>query len=423
MKSIAKRIHRAIFTITLICIVVMVASTLLVNESLEDAMLQVEITEDQNFFLAHQKDSTPVVWATPNLVIAHLPKDAPLPADMPKVFAGLPTTYSGEIELGDRTFLVRVQPSKAGILYIAKNITHFEDRAAWFQIALSVVILAIVGLSLLLTVLVSRRIVRPLQSLSNQISGIPAGSSMSRISQDFDDQELHSIAETFNRFLDELESFVKREQSLLNLASHELRTPIAVISGAVDVLEQRNQLSESDRATVARIRSSCAEMGANVNMLLALARRDAAGLHDRQVLDMSQLVGSVLEDLGAGHDVLHRVTQETDARLQVHADATIVRMLLRNLIQNALQHTKQQIQVRIRADSVEIADWGTGLTADQRAVLSGGRQLGQDGSSLNGLGLYIVTLMCERLGWRLEVAQNSSSGTTICVHIPRTQPA
>src|SRR3546814_1838138 len=85
---------------------------------------------------------------------------------MPSIFSGLSIPFSDEIERGDQTYLVRIQPSQAGILYIAKNITHFEDRAAWFQIALGLVILAIVALSLLLTILVSRRIVRPLQRLT-----------------------------------------------------------------------------------------------------------------------------------------------------------------------------------------------------------------------------------------------------------------
>src|SRR3546814_931184 len=98
MKSIAKRIHRAIFVITLVCIVAMVLSVLLVNESLEDAMLQVEITEDQNFFLTHKKDDAPVIWESPNLIIAHLPQGAAAPADMPSIFSGLSIPFSDEIE-------------------------------------------------------------------------------------------------------------------------------------------------------------------------------------------------------------------------------------------------------------------------------------------------------------------------------------
>src|SRR3546814_12735577 len=84
----------------------------------------------------------------------------------------------------------------------------------------------IIAFSLLLAVLSSRRIVIPLKLLSDRISRTPVGSSMPRMETDYMDAELHTIAMTFNRFLEELESYVRREQSLLNLASHELRTQI-----------------------------------------------------------------------------------------------------------------------------------------------------------------------------------------------------
>jgi signal transduction histidine kinase len=423
MISITKRIHRAIFTITLVCIVVMVLSVLLVNESLESAMLQVEITEDQNFYLAHRKSDAPVVWQSPMLAIVHVPKGAPTPPHMPAVFAGLPIPFSDEIERGEDTYLVRIQPSAAGTLYIAKNITHFEDRATWFQIALGIVILVIVALSLLLTILVSRRIVRPLKRLTDQISTLPVGPNMSRIALNFDDSELHSIAETFNRFLDELEAFVKREQSLLNLASHELRTPIAVISGAIDVLEQRGQLSENDRATVARMRRACTEMGLDVNMLLTLARRQTARPHDAETIHVAEMIDAVLDDLSASHQARQRVTVAANAALAVFSDPAMVRMLLRNLIQNALRHTTRKIDIHINAASIDIADQGGGLTRDQQAAISGNLHQVRDGSSLNGLGLYIVTLMCERLGWTLDVAQTSASGTVLKLLVADILPA
>src|SRR5690606_1882219 len=119
--------------------------------------------------------------------------------------------------------------------------------------------LVIIAFSLLLAVLSSRRIVKPLRLLSDRISRTPVGTSMPRMETDYADAELHSIAMTFNRFLDELESHVRREQSLLSLASHELRTPIAVMSGALDILESRNQLSSNDQATLARVRRACDE--------------------------------------------------------------------------------------------------------------------------------------------------------------------
>src|SRR5690606_5879190 len=181
---------------------------------------------------------------------------------------------SAEIELAGQTYLARVETVETGVLYVAKNITHFEKREALFQIALLVMTLVIVAFSLLLAVLSSRRIVRPLKLLSERISGTPVGPAMPRMETDYLDAELHSIAMTFNRFLDELESYVQREQSLLRLASHELRTPIAVMSGALDILESRDQLNPNDRTTLGRIRKACDEMGDNVNILLQLARRE-----------------------------------------------------------------------------------------------------------------------------------------------------
>ena len=56
---------------------------------------------------------------------------------------------------------------------------------------------------------------------------------MQRCHSDYNDREFTDIAESFNRFLTELESHIERERSFVKLASHELRTPLAVISGAL----------------------------------------------------------------------------------------------------------------------------------------------------------------------------------------------
>ncbi|SHH84644.1 HAMP domain-containing sensor histidine kinase [Pollutimonas bauzanensis] len=418
MKSIGRRIYRAILAISLSSMAVMVATVLIVNEDLEDTMLQVEFTEERDVFLQHRPGPDLLVWETANLAVAHIPQGAAMPSNMPAIFSNLPANFSGELERDGKTFLVRVEPSPTGVFYIAKNITHFEDRESLFQIALAVVVLLILGLSLVLAALSSRRIVNPLRRLSDQISDIPVGASMPRIPLDYQDSELHTIALTFNRFLDELESFVKREQSLLNLASHELRTPIAVVSGALDVLEQRRQLNENDQATLARIRRACSEMGANVDMLLKLARREPG--EEKQPLALAQLVEQALEDLEASQDMHARVTVSSRQSATVLAEPTIVRMLLRNLIQNALQHTTRGIQIRLRPGSIEIADEGPGMSAGQQAILAGQKRMNQDGAPLSGLGLYIVTLMCERLKWRLEVVRSGSRGTVIRLH---TAPA
>ncbi|WP_454692650.1 sensor histidine kinase [Achromobacter aloeverae] len=414
-KSISRRVYGAILAVSVVSMVVMVMTVLLVNEDLEHTMLDVEFAQERDFILMNNTGEDVLVWDTPNLAVVFIPSGKPRPKVLPPVFRGLPDNYSAEIKLGAETYLVTVSKVETGLLYVAKNITHFEDREALFEIALIIMTLVIIAFSLLLAVLSSRRIVRPLRLLSERISRIPVGANMPRMETDYADAELHSIAMTFNRFLDELESYVQREQSLLSLASHELRTPIAVMSGAIDILEQRNQLTPNDQATLGRVRRSCDEMRDNVSILLKLARRASAD-QNQEVFDVDLVAQEVIEDLKISHHAGERVTLDAQSPLTINTDPIMVRMLLRNLIQNAVQHTQSDIRVTISENAIAIEDQGSGLTAEQQAILRGERKIVSDGSTLTGLGLYIVTLMTERLGWQLDITQNDNNGTRILLN-------
>lgn len=411
-KSISRRTYRAILTVSIVSMIAMVLTVLLVNEDLEDTMLQIEFAQERDFILMNKTGDDVLLWDTPNLAIVFVPNGKARPAVMPQIFRGLPDHYSGELELHDKTYLVNIDAVATGNLYIAKNITHFEDRESLFQLALLIMTVAIIGFSLLLALLSSRRIVTPLRRLSDHISNVPVGPAMPHIEADYVDEELYSIATTFNRFLDELESYVKREQSLLSLASHELRTPIAVMSGALDILELRDQLNESDKTTLQRVRRSCIEMQNNVEALLKLARRQA-GQDVPDVFDLAPMIREIIEDLKISHLAGDRVTLTADGACEVKTDPVMARMLLRNLIQNALQHTVNDIHIAVSAGLVEIGDQGAGLTKGQQAILLGHKQFSESAAPLSGLGLYVVTLMCERLQWSLNIVQADARGTII----------
>lgn len=411
-KSISRRVYRSILLVSIISMIAMVMTVLLVNEDLEQTMLNVELEQERDFiFMNHTSDEI-LVWDSLNLAAVFVPTGQKPPAELPRIFKGLGNSYSGEVHLNKDTYLVTIKTIQTGQLYIAKNITHFEDREKLFDIALLVMTVVIMLFSLLLATLSSRRIVKPLSLLSERISQIPVGANMPRMPTDYVDAELHSIATTFNRFLDELESYVQREQSLLNLASHELRTPIAVMSGALEVIESRNQLQANDKTTLKRVRRSCDEMRDNVNVLLKLARRGSKVQH-HTLLYVSQIVEELIVDLKASHNIENRISLDATYPLTVNADPVMVRMLLRNLIQNAVQHTQSDIRITLLADQIVIEDGGTGLSPEQQAMLLGNTQATTDGSTLSGLGLYIVTLMMERLGWKLEIRQTNRNGTSI----------
>lgn len=194
---------------------------------------------------------------------------------LPDIFSALPKNYRGEIELDNKTYLVTIETIPGGVLYISKDITHFENQELLFNLALLVISGFSLLLSLFLARYLSRRIAKPLKQLADSISLTQAGTQMQRLGTDYVDIELHSISESFNEFLKQIEQFVQREKNLLNMASHELRTPIAVTLDGLDILEKRSNLSDKDQVTLQRMRQACLVMRTNVDVLLSLARYDA----------------------------------------------------------------------------------------------------------------------------------------------------
>jgi len=405
--SIARRIYHAMLLVSGLGMLVMVGTVSFISDDLEDSILALEMQRERQFILANHDLTTPLFWNAAGLIVVYVPKGHAPPADLPAFFQNVPHEYSAEIETSGETWLISTAPTGTGQLYQAKNITHFEDREALFEQILFAVAPAILGLSLLAAAWSSRRLIRPLQHLSHTIAQTTPGASMPRIATDnAHDAELHAIAATFNRFLDELEAYVQRERALLGMAGHELRTPIAVVSGALDVMQLRGQLGEQDRATLARARRACNDMRDNTNTLLALARRNTGqsihqAAHPTVRVDIHELAQRIADDLNASH--AQRLILDLRDPLIAQSDPAMARMLLHNLMQNALQHTRQTVYVTVASNTIDVADQGGGLTPHAQAVLGGAQTLASNGAALGGLGLYIVTLMCERLGTRIRV--------------------
>ena len=395
-RSISQRVYRAILLISLINIVTMVGTVLVVNEDLEQTMLEVEFAQERDYIIMNHVGDEVLVWDTPSLAIVYIPNGEPRPSTLPTVFQGLPDAdYSAEIKVDKETYLVSIKHVENGLFYIAKSITHFEEREALFNIALFVMAIVILALSLLLATVSSRRVVRPLRQLSERISKIPVGRNMPRLQKNHSETELQTIAATFNRFLDELESYVRREHSLLSLASHELRTPIAVMSGALDIIETREQLQTNDATTFKRLRRACDEMRDNIDVLLRLSRQESDAQHQEH-LELRPALQRVIDDLNATHETGDRVRLADQSDLSVNADPTMVHMLLRNLIHNAVQHTTHDIQVKLSGDAIEIEDQGAGLDTAQQEILRGERRLASDGSTLPEISLMLDWVMPAR---------------------------
>ena len=148
-------------------------------------------------------------------------------------------------------------------------------------------------------------------------------------------------------------------------------------------------------------------MSAYIQALLSLVRRTKQGLSE-ETFRIAKLLRAIREDyeLNGEFDLGRLVLASPDSDAQVCADRTLVKMVLQNIVSNALSHTRGQVCVTLHADHVEITDEGgatpTADIVDRSATVVEPQSV--------GLGLYIVNLACERLGWLFESGAQAGGG-------------
>ncbi|MBR9870054.1 MAG: HAMP domain-containing histidine kinase [Gammaproteobacteria bacterium] len=424
--SLTARLTRTLFFL----IVVTTATSMFVVEmfveDVEETILSSELKADAQYFTEQLGKGSFQPVKTGRLEATFLAQGEG-EAVLPQYFQNRPLPFSEEIEVGDTTLLIIGEPIEepSGTLFLAQDISIMEGRMGMVQL----VLLGVAGFMLIVSFFVARAgaqyLVRPFKKLTLDVSNtVPSRSlSMGQIATDYRDREFCDIANAFNRFLSEIEAHIEREKSFVKLASHELRTPLSVMSGALNVLDQRQSLSAADQKTLARIRRAMQTMRDDTDVLLELARSEVTE-SDVKTIDVLGFAQNAVEELEHGHpDDAGRVELYKDvAGLEVIAQPALVRMLLRNLLQNALRHTHGKVEVRLTRSSLSVRDFGSGLPAHIAEELKAQDNASQKATSAGQFsnttfGLLIVRLVCEKLGWRLEIPQSDSQGTEFVIHV------
>ncbi len=246
------------------------------------------------------------------------------------------------------------------------------------------------------------------------------------------------------RALSPIRSAFAAERRFVAAASHELRTPIAVVRASAEILQREELVKPDGRQVVDDIVAESDRLGRLVGDLLALASAEAGQISIvRRDLEMRVFVAELahrVESMAAASGVRVEVVQEgtqlpADRQLIVSADADRMMQLLLIFIDNAIDHSPRDGVVRLvvqpvieagrPAVSVGVIDQGPGVPATERerifepfARLGGQRRRG--GGS--GLGLAIARLLAARQDATLHVDDAVGGGAVFSVTLPRRLP-
>ncbi|HIZ42607.1 MAG TPA: HAMP domain-containing histidine kinase [Candidatus Gemmiger excrementigallinarum] len=276
--------------------------------------------------------------------------------------------------------------------------------------------------------LLTRRAFAPVRQITQTAREIGEGGDLSRrIGLTGRKDEIHTLAAEFDAMFARLEQAFDREKQFTDDASHELRTPTAVILSQSEYALENTQPQGETRAALESIHTQAARMAALLSQLLMLARADKGRqVVQREPVDLSELVEMVAETEAEQAEARNITVQtELEPGVMVQGDETLLMRLLINLTENAIRYGRPGGQVKLtlrRQDGQAVGtveDDGIGIAPeDLDKIWQRFWQADPARSGGAGLGLSMVRWITQAHGGRVTVQSEPGKGSIFTFFLP-----
>lgn len=341
------------------------------------------------------------------LLLGFVGRDNPA---LPPEFARLPLGDYHAVHVGSKAYQVYVGEEEGRRIYVAYDITEWEA----LEQPVIYVLIGGVALSSLLAVWIgfraSAQVIAPVTRLAQRLKSLDPRRRKVRIAPDFAGAEVSTIAEAFDRYMERLDGFVEREQLFTSAAAHELRTPLAVIQGSIEVLLEQPGLPPRAERAARRIERAQREMREFSEALLFLSRETRADDANGTGSELGRIVRDLTTDY---RTLINADCVQLDYRaaneLTLDVPPALPAMVVANLLRNAVEHTPEgRILVEIEGRRLRVTDTGCGIAREAlESVFDRGFSTKRGG----GMGLHLAKRICERFGWELRIDSAPGQGT------------
>ncbi len=238
--------------------------------------------------------------------------------------------------------------------------------------------------------------------------------------------ELADLGSDFDRMAERLQALVEGQRRLLHDVSHELRSPLARLQAALDLLQQQ---PERQQEFIARIGREAERMDQLVGELLTLARLDAGARHRfDETVDLDELIADVAEDAEfEGRPLGCRVVTEGRAQARLEGNRELLHRALDNVVRNALRHSPREGTVRLsvslqdgRRATIRVDDEGSGVPEAELETIFApfARSASAHAFAGYGLGLAITRRVMDLHGGRVSAANRPQGGLSVRLELP-----
>lgn len=283
----------------------------------------------------------------------------------------------------------------------------------------------------------ARKSLAPVVAMSTQAGRIGVSNLHERLPVQNEKDELGLLSQSFNSLLDRLDESFERQQRFMADASHELRTPVAILRGEAEVaLSRPDREPKEYRESLAVLHGEARRLTHIVEDLFTLTRADAGQYplqsHDFYLDELAVDCVHSARTLALAKNIA--MTVNAPVELPTHADEALLRRMILNLLDNAIKYTHAGGSVSIscaRADGelvVSVSDTGPGIPRELqpriferffRADKARSRSETDGGGA--GLGLSIALWIAEAHQGRLLLARSDETGSTFMAYLPPRQ--
>lgn len=313
----------------------------------------------------------------------------------------------------------------AGSVWL-RGITSAEND---FSAARVITILALILLPVLVVItavvgwFIARHAFKPVRQITDTVDAINDGDDLTaRIGLRRGRDEIHRLAATFDRMFDRLERSFDSEKRFASDASHELRTPVAIILAECEYARQNAQTVDDYRESLEVVERQGRRMSTLINQLLNITRMDqGTQVISREDADFSELADVVADETVRASGKVLEVEKDIAPGVHANVDVGLMSRLVQNLVENACKYTPEGGRVRVSLAAAEgrltltVADNGIGIA--KRDLPHIWERFWQADSSRgvdkgSGLGLAMVKQIADAHGGALSVESEPGRGST-----------
>jgi len=326
-----------------------------------------------------------------------------------------------------------------GIVQVAESYRHVQE------VQQQLVFLMALGIPLTLLAaslggwFLAGRALGPIARITRTAQEISADDLHQRLNLKLPDDEVGQLAATFDDMLARLEDAFERQKRFIADASHEMRTPLTILKGDVEVALNRPRSADQYRETLQMVNETADRLTALVQELFLLARADNHQIPlNLKEVNLARLLAKEVAKL-MPNAIKQGVALKLDApdRLLMTADPAKLSQLFVNLIDNAIKYTGPGGEVKITVNSqpahvfISIADTGPGISPEHMPHLfdrfyrvDKARSHHDTGaaSSGAGLGLSIAQWLAHLHGGQIDLSSQMGQGSTFIVKLPLEPP-